>query len=908
MGEFVKAKRDRHSVNSSGGSGRMSLSILLLSWILFLSWPFGGYEFAQAQEQKTVAVLPFRIHSLQPMEQVKPQLQEMLSSRMAKEGLKVVSPAEVNSHPMARLPISDAKDAAAVGKDLRADYVLIGSLTHVGRKISLDVKAVDVHSQRPPLSLFVVEDDLERLAEAVDRATLSLANQIGGFVQVDSVLVRGNKRIEAEAILAVLETKKGDRFDRAKLDKDLRSVFAMGFFKDVDMEAEDGPKGKTVIVNVNEKPSISRITFEGNKKISEEDLKKEVGIKLFAILNESEVKQSVNRLREFYRQKAYYNVEIKSDIRELPQNEVALVYSVDEGKRLYITKIEFTGNHRFSDKQLKNLMEVSEKGFFSWFTNSGLLDKSKLDFDLQKIAAYYHNHGFIKAKTGEPKVTVGETGLTITTEIVEGDQYAVDKVQITGDLIRPEPELLKKVKINKEKYFNREVIRKDMLDLRDLYADEGYAYAEVVPGIQEDDDKKLVNITYQLSKNNKVRFERINIAGNTLTRDKVIRRELKIVEGEEFSGKNVKRSTQNLNRLGFFEDVDIQTKKGSQDDLMVVDVGVKEKPTGSFSIGAGYSSFDNAIGMFSVAQNNLAGRGQRLAAMAQLGSRTTEIDLRFTEPWLMDKPVAMDVDLYKLDREYYEYTRDSYGGGLRFAFPIGLDEFTKGITGYNYDDSNVTDVDPDASTIIQDMKGHNITSSMTFGIRRNSKDRPWDTREGSLNSLTYEYAGDGLGGNVGFDKFLATSAWYFPLPKNTAFMAQGRWGYVVKRADEDLPVYQKFRIGGINTVRGYQDYSISPIDPATEDRIGGEKMLIFNFEYRVPLLKEQGISGVLFFDAGNSWAKEDEYSVTDLKKSAGIGMRWYSPVGPLRIEYGWPINPKPEDEVAHFAFSVGGLF
>ena len=905
MGESMKEKKGNRTARRFCRSGRL----LVTAAVLFLAWVFSGLDPARAQEKKTVAVLPFTMHSLQPMEQVKSQLQEMLSSRMAKEGMKVVSPAEVNSHPMARLPISDAKDATAIGKDLRADYVIIGSLTQVGRRISLDVKAVDVSSQRPPFSLFVVEDDIDRLSEAADRATQSLANQIGGFVQVDSVVVRGNRRIEAEAILGVVETRKGDRFDQAKLDRDLRSVFAMGFFKDVSTETEDGPKGKIVIVNVNEKPSISRLTFEGNKKYGEEDLKKEAGIKLFSIFNESEVKQSINRLKEFYRQKGYYNAEIKSEVKELPHNEVALLYAVDEGKKLYITHIEFTGNTKFTDKQLKNLMEVSEKGFFSFITDSGLLEKNKLEFDLQKVAAFYHNHGYIKAKTGEAKIDVGEKGLTITIEITEGDQYAVDKVQVTGELIRPEAELLKKVKINKEKYFNREVIRKDMLDLRDLYADEGYAYAEVAPSIREDDQNKKVDITYQITQNRKVRFERINIAGNTVTRDKVIRRELRIHEGEEFSGKGVKDSTKNLNRLGFFDDIDIQTKKGTQDDLMVVDVSVKEKPTGSFSMGAGYSSFDKAIGMFSIAQNNLFGRGQKLAGMASIGGRTQEVDVRFTEPYLMDKQLSMEVDLYSFEREWFEYTKDSMGGSLRFAFPIGFDkEFTRGIVGYGYDNADVTDIASDAAIVIKDMEGNNVTSSITLGIRRNTKDKPWDTREGSLNSISYEYAGDPLGGDVGFDKYLLQSAWYFPLFKQSAFMAQGRLGLVKQKDDQKLPVYQKFRLGGINTIRGYDDYSISPMYPGTDDRIGGEKMAILNLEYRFPLLKEQGISGLLFFDAGNSWSDDEGYDFGNVKKSVGTGIRWYSPIGPLRLEYGWAVGAKEEDKTSGFAFSVGGLF
>ncbi|MEW6668097.1 MAG: outer membrane protein assembly factor BamA [Thermodesulfobacteriota bacterium] len=861
-----------------------------------------------AEAKKILAVLPFRLHSLQPMDHLKQQLQEMLTARMAKEGFSVVNPDIVNNHPMIRLPLTETRDIVALGRDLKADYVILGSLTHVGRKISLDLKVVDVAERRPPFSLFVVEDDLDRLADAADRASKSLYNQLAGVPQIDSILVRGNKRIESEAILGVLDSKKGDPLDPERLDKDLKSVFAMGFFKDVHINMEDGPQGKVVIINVTEKPSISRILFEGNKKEKEEDLKKETGIKLYSILNQSEIKQSVNRLKEYYRQKGYYKVEIQDKLKELPNNEVALTYEVQEGEKLYITKIAFQGNTKFTDRKLAGLMETSEKGILSWFTKSGLLDRKKLEYDLTKITSFYHNNGYIRAKTGEPKITVEEKGLTITIEVIEGPQYAVNEVRIEGDLLKPEEELMKKVNIKKEKHFNREVVRKDLIALRDVYADEGYANAEVAPLTKEDDKNHLVDIVYRISKKGKVRFERINITGNTETRDKVIRRELKVVEGEVFSGTNLKKSTQNLHRLGFFEDVEIQPRKGSQEDLMILDVNVKERPTGSFSIGAGYSSFDDALAMFTVAQNNLFGLGEKLEASGMFGGRTTEFDLKFIEPWFLEKPISMEIDLYNFKREYYEYTKDSYGGRLQFTFLLGLDDFTRGVVGYGYDDADITDVREGASLALREMIGRNLTSSVNLGIRRNSKDRPWNTTEGSYNSISYEIAGDPLGGDVAFNKYLATSAWYFPLAWTTVFMVQGRWGYVEARPEGKLPVYQKFRLGGINTIRGFDDYSITPRDPATGDPLGAEKFQIYNFEYRFPLLKEQGISGIVFFDVGNAYGEGESFGFSNIKKSVGPGIRWYSPIGPLRLEYGKVIGPKGDEASGNYHFSVGGLF
>ncbi len=869
---------------------------------------------AIAERKGPVAVLPFRVYTPEPMDHLKKGLQEMLGTRLAGRGLNLISPEVINRHPLASLPVPEEKDIQALGRDLGADWVIMGSLTQIGRKISLDLKVFDITMKRPPFSIFMVEDDVDRLSEATERVSASVYNQIIGIVQIDAIEVKGNKRIENEAILAMVSSKKGDGLDPEQLNKDLRAIYGMGFFKDVTIETADGPKGKIVIFNVSEKPSISKIVFEGNEEEKDKKLEEEAGIKLYSILNRGAIKQSISRLKEFYRQKGYYNVEIKDRIEELPQNEVSLIYEINEGEKVYIRKIEFVGNTKFDDDDIKDIMETSEKGFFSWFTKSGLLEEKKLEFDAQKITSFYHNHGYIKAKVGEPKVSYEkESGLTITIEIVEGPQYGVNEVKVDGDLIRPVDELLSVVKISKEKFFNREVVRKDTLALREIYADDGFAYAEIAPVTREDDEKHVVDITYRISKGERVRFERINITGNTVTRDKVIRRELAVIEGEYFSGQALKKSTSNLYRLGYFGDVQVQTKKGSQEDLMVLDIKVEEKPTGSFSIGAGYSTFETVIFSFQISQNNLFGRGQKLAATGAIGGRTQNFDIRFTEPWTFERPISTTFDIYKWDREWDEYTQDSYGGGVGIGFPLmrlGLDEFTRGKIKYDYDNSDISDVQPGAAEAIQLMEGKNVTSSITLEIARDSRDRFFMPTKGSENSFTFQNAGGFLGGTVGFEKYLADTQWYFPLPWSTVFTARGRGGLIHQKTGEDLPVYQKFRIGGINTVRGFDTFSISPKDPDTGDPIGGEKMMIFNLEYIFPIIKEQGISAVVFFDAGNAWADADPkaWSFSDLRTSAGGGIRWYSPVGPLRIEYGVNLDPQEGESSGEWAFSLGGMF
>jgi len=300
------------------------------------------------------------------------------------------------------------------------------------------------------------------------------------------------------------------------------------------------------------------------------------------------------------------------------------------------------------------------------------------------------------------------------------------------------------------------------------------------------------------------------------------------------------------------------------------------------SLGVGYSSQEKAMGTLQVSENNLFGRGHTLSARVSVSSLATRYTVSFTEPWLFGKPLLAGIDIYDWEYEYDEYTKRSRGGRLRFGFPLGLD-FTRGTVIYTYEDSDIYDVADNASQEIKDMEGENVTSSMTFRVVRDSRDRLFNARRGSFNVLRVEYAGGALGGDNYFTKYHIRSAWFFPFFWDSAFSVQGRGGFVKQREGGELPVYEKWRIGGINTVRGFDFESISPVDPVTGDKIGGEKMMVYNVEYRFPLIKDQGVVGILFFDAGNVFTKDEDYTFSGIRMGAGGGIRWYSPAGPLRL-------------------------
>ncbi|MBW1733067.1 MAG: outer membrane protein assembly factor BamA [Deltaproteobacteria bacterium] len=881
-------------------AGRLVLQGLLL---LILCAGFNR-EVPAAEKPGAVAVLPFKINAQEALDHLRLGLQEMLSSRLEQQGFRVISPEKINRYPVALAPSVETADLRSLGRDLNAHWVIVGSLTQVGNKGSIDLKVIDVARKRSPIFIFMVSEDIDALTDTMKRLAVNVSDRIMGVPNVDSVRVEGNRRVEAAAILAVIRTRAGDRLDYDKLDKDLRDIYKMGFFQDVKTETEDGPGGKIIIFHVSEKPSVGKIVFEGNDEIDDEDLQKELGIHLYSILDNNEVRQSINRLKELYREKGYYNAEIKEETEPLPNNEVMLKYKIDEHDKVYIEKIQFVGNKHFDDDELKDIMETSEWWIFSWITKAGILDRRKLEFDVHKISAFYHNHGFIKAKLGEPKVTYDDKlkGLVVTIDVVEGEQYGVGEVKVEGALIEPAEELLKKVHINQEKVFNRQVVRRDILALRDIYSDKGYAYSEVRPVVKEDDQEHLADITYHISKGPKVRFERITISGNTVTRDKVIRRELQVIEGEYFSGKKLKQSSANLARLGFFEDVQIETKKGSKDDLMRLNVKVKEQATRTFSVGAGYSSAYSAFVSFQIADENFLGYGQKLMASARIGGKNTEFDIRFLEPWLFDTRVSFGADLYTWDQEYIDYSRDASGAAITLGYPMDIiDRYTRISGRYDFDNSRIYDVVATEGPLY-DMRGRNVTSSATIRLKRDSRDKLWNTSRGSINEISFQYAG--LGGDEKFNKYRAKTAWFFPIFWDTVFMVQGRVGYI--KDNGQLSVFQKFFLGGINTVRGYDYQTISPRDE-NGYLIGGTKMMCFNVEYRFPLFKEQGVVGLVFFDAGNAFDDSADWNPSSLKKSVGAGIRWYSPIGPLRLEYGFKLDREGDESSGKWEFSVGGM-
>ncbi len=718
---------------------------------------------------------------------------------------------------------------------------------------------------------------------------------------VTSVVIEGNQRIEDAAIERILQTKPGDIYDEEALSEDLTAIYEMGYFDNVEVLSEPEDEGKRVIFRVQEKPTVRKITFSGNSVYKDDDLTDAIDISTGSILNIYRINRNVRKIEALYKEKNYHNASVSYRVEELPNNQGDLAFTIDEGKKVRIEEIEIQGNSSFDDKTLKKRMQISEKGWFSWLTGSGELKPDVLEQDVMRLETFYYSKGYAEARVAEPEVRFEGDVIFITIKIEEGPRFELGSVNIEGDLIKPSGEMMGMISIDEEDYFNQEVLRDDILFLTDFYADQGYARAEIYPETRKHPDKDAIDLVYNIRRNQLVYFDEIRIQGNTKTRDKVIRRELHIHEQGLYSASGLKRSVRNLYRLDYFEDIEVQTVPGDTEDSMDLVIGVEEKPTGSFSFGAGYSAIDKLYVMTSVEERNFLGRGQIVELRGQMGSRSQQFSFSFTEPWLFDIPLSASISAYRWERDYDEYDRDSRGGQLRFSYPVF--DYTRGFVSYGYDYSDVSDVSPLFESYIEEDTFK--TSSVTTGLTYDSRDRRINPSEGSRHRISNQYAG--LGGNVGFNKVKLELGRYFPLVWEFVFFLHGEIGYVKEAGGKLLPDYEKFYMGGINTMRGFDWRDIAAFD---EDGTasGGEKMVLFNAELIFPLVSQAGLMGVLFYDTGDVYASGDRIELDNLRRSAGFGVRWYSPLGPIRLERGYILDRKEGEDSGRWEFSIGGVF
>ncbi|SLM27455.1 Outer membrane protein (Putative surface antigen) (fragment) [Desulfamplus magnetovallimortis] len=652
-----------------------------------------------------------------------------------------------------------------------------------------------------------------------------------------------------------------------------------------------------------EKPSVRKIKYAGNHIYEDQEIADVVRTGTGSILNLYRINEDIERIKSLYTEKNYHNCEVTYTSEMLDNNQADISFNIEEGDKLKVKQILFEGNKFFQEKEIKDVIKTDEKGFFTWITSSGELDKNELEQDVYRIEALYKNNGFIDARISDPEVIFEKDHILIRFKIQEGDQYKVGSVNFNGDLIVSEDRLMQTLKMKTGDLYSREKLRTNLFAITDIYMDKGFANADIVPAINKDDESKVVDITFQIEKGSPVYIERILISGNSKTRDKVIRRQLAVYEQQLYSMSGIQRSVKNLQRIDYFENVDIKTSKGSREDMLNLDVEITEKATGAFSFGGGYSSEDSLFGMISVSERNFRGKGQILSAKAEVSSSSTRFTLSFTEPWLFDIPLSFGIDAYNWDKEYDYYDKDSKGGAIRLGYMI-FDYTSAGIR-YGYEDFTIDNVNTDFTEVDE---GQYVTSSITTSIGYDSRNRPFNPTEGSDHSLSVEYAGGFLGGEIDFTKYIAETGWYYPLFwKFTGFL-HGKAGFLDDRSRDDIEIdYERFYLGGINSVRGYEWQDINATPENEDEERGGEKFIQFNAEIIFPILEDINLSGVIFYDMGDAYTKDEDMELEDLYSSFGGGFRWYSPMGPIRIEYGQILNGN-EYSGGRWEFSMGAAF
>ncbi|TMA94902.1 MAG: outer membrane protein assembly factor BamA [Deltaproteobacteria bacterium] len=731
-----------------------------------------------------------------------------------------------------------------------------------------------------------------------------------GERSIARVSIAGNLRVEEDAIRVHLRSQPGQPFDQETLDRDVRAVYAMGFFDQVDADLEPVERNQVVITfRVKERPLVRTIKVEGAKKVKREEVESALKVRPHTILDPEKARQGLEAAKKLYVEKSYLDAEITYRTELVGENEVDVFYTVTEHDPVRVTEVAFEGNRAFSDRKLRGVMQTRKAWLFSFVTGSGVLNRDVLRTDVERLTAWYYDHGYVTVRVDEPRVERRDDGLHVTFKVDEGDQFRVGEVRLEGKDLPPNAAKLQEgLAVTPGEVFKAGALRDDVQKLTERLSEDGYAFATVEPETAVRADDKLVDITFQVDRGRPVIVDRIEVSGNTKTRDQVIRREMRLQEQEMFSASKLRKSREALQRLGFFREVNITTRRAGAEDRMHVVVDVKEAQTGAFSAGAGFSSADSLLFNARIQENNLFGRGQRLVLNADVGSIRRNVILSFTEPYFRETPLTVGADAFSWRLEFDDFARSGTGIGTQLTYPVTAWGYTSlwGLpledvrvgSDYRLEQAKISNISSTAPPSIKIEEGTNLISSVTPHASRNTLNHAFDPTAGSLQDLSLLHSkalGDftyALGGTLGY--------------------GVGDGGL----AGNDLPLFERYFPGGINSIRGFKTRTLGPREESKDalgrviasTPIGGSEEVILNNEIIFPLVQTIGLKGVVFTDAGNAYGADETISLDNTRFSAGAGLRWLSPVGPLRVELGKPFNTKPHDQKSLLLFSFGGPF
>ena len=719
-------------------------------------------------------------------------------------------------------------------------------------------------------------------------------------ILIRDVSVEGNRRVQEAVILGRVRSAVGAPFSPSQASEDLRSIFTLGFFDDVQLKVEDFEGGVKVTFVVTERPFVRDVEFVGNSKLSTTDLQDKIELKLGSVYNPVEVQRAREKLKDAYEDDGYFEVQISPEVEKFGDGDVKVVFTINEGRKINIDKIVIRGNTGLKDRQIKAVMLTQER---QYFILRGTVQRQKLDEDMERIAGVYQDHGYVQMRVERYDISVDreKARVTITIDVVEGAQYRVGVIKLAGVTLVPEEEVRRQLGFKAGDVFSRSALRDGIRNITDLYSTIGRASADVLPRTDQQAATTTVDLTIEVTEGPEVYVERINITGNTRSEDRILRREIPFVEGDLFTLQKMQRAKQRLVNLGYFDMVNVTTQPGTDKTRILVNVEVTERPTGIFSIGGGFSSVDSFVGTLDVSQNNFLGRGWQLSLRIRAGANSQQGIISFTEPWLFDRPLSAGFDLFNVKRQYTEYDYDSLGGTVRMSHPF--EEYWRWQTAYRITRDKISHVRDTTDPLLRDELGTRLTSAVTVGVTRDSRDNIATPGKGGFTALTLDFAG--LGGDSRFVKTIGSTSYYYPIWYGHILSGRAEGGYGFGWSTEPLPVFERFYLGGPNSIRSFKARRISPVDD-TGVRIGGTSEVLGNAEYIVPLPFNFRAAG--FFDIGNVYGFKTKFDITDTREAAGAGVRWQSPFGPIRVDYGINLDRRKGEDFGAVQFSVGSPF
>jgi len=729
--------------------------------------------------------------------------------------------------------------------------------------------------------------------------------------------IEGNEIVSDATIVSKIKIRAGQPYNKNVINEDVKNLYGTGFFETVEAEEKDISEGVVILFKVKEKPLLTKVSIEGMRFIRKKKILDSIDIKEGSFVDEFKVREAVRKIKDLYSIKGFSQAEVTYQIIPVEgKNEVTVKLSIDEKRVLKVRSVKVRGNKIISGRRIIKLMKTRKV----WLLNRGVFKKEVLEDDIRRIIDFYRLEGFSDASV-DIDVEHLPKGAYLTVNVSEGSRYYIGKITVEGVKEIPNYAVFSAMELEEGSIYSEQAVYVDSSRIREVYVDRGYIFSQVDPLSFLNPATGKIDIAYEIVENDIAYIEDINIKGNIKTKDKVIRRELRVYPGERFDGKKIRKSKERLDNLGFFEEIRFGTEPGSQANNVDLVVDVKEAKTGYFSFGGGYSSIDEFMGFIEIRQRNFdyrnfstfTGAGQDLSVMLSMGTLTKRYQLSFTNPWIFDKPVSFGFDVYRkghdqADNVGYAYKEDIKGGALRLGREFN--DYWNGGLAYRFENVTISDVVSDASDDLRDEEGTTDLSSGEAYLAYDSRDNVFSPLKGIYARNTFQLFGGPFAGDKDFLKYFGRVSCYIPALNKSVVELRLRGGIAECFGDTSkIPIYERFFAGGASTVRGYRERKVGPIDKTTEDPVGGDRMLIGNIEYTYPLADFLKVA--TFFDIGKVWGEESSnVEESGFMSSIGLGFRVNTPIGPVSVDYGWPLDKEPGEEgkEGRFHFNVSRAF